>query len=349
MPDLIVGLLIAAAIALFFLWILLAIIWQVLADLVANLWNGLTGETARRKEREEVARQKEEERLEEARKEEEERQQRQQERRRERQQAEARERKQFRAENSEVFAGISKLLSICGKQVADFMRAAGVIQGADIEINPKKVIWMDVGFILVSFSKTGSLEDEYIKKLWGAVTRKIKPSDVHGTPPLSVLPNRGVEQLMLIPFLTEYDKVQETALLSKAASTYLSIVSAVSSHCGTSLAVKLVTNAYTELLRPYIHENGWGGYAGRTNASGTKSNRVAGCEKCVKGYQLLDLPFGASKGEVKQKRDALAQVLHSDHTGGMSERIRDTAEEQLKSINVAYAHILKCRFSGAAS
>ena len=96
MPDLIVGLLIAAAIALFFLWILLAIIWQVLADLVANLWNGLTGETARRKEREEVARQKEEERLEEARKEEEERQQRQQERRRERQQAEARERKQFR-------------------------------------------------------------------------------------------------------------------------------------------------------------------------------------------------------------------------------------------------------------
>jgi len=349
MPDLIVGLLIAAAIALFFLWILLAIIWQVLADLVANLWNGLTGETARRKEREEVARQKEEERLEEARKEEEERQQRQQERRRERQQAEARERKQFRTENREVFAGISNLLSTCRAPVLEIMRAAGAIEGADVETDPKAVLWMDVGFILVSFSKTGSLEDAYIQKLWVEVTRKIKPPDVDGVPALSVFGNRGVKQLGMIVFLAEYDKQQGTTFSSKAASAYLSIVSAVSNHCEGSLAVKLVTNAYTELLRPYIHENGGGGYAGRTNASGTKSNRVAGCEKCVKGYQLLDLPFGASKGEVKQKRDALAQVLHSDHTGGMSKRIRDTAEEQLKSINVAYAHILKCRFSGAAS
>jgi hypothetical protein len=166
---------------------------------------------------------------------------------------------------------------------------------------------------------------------------------------VSVLPNRGVQQFMMIPFLAEYDRLQGTALLSKAASTYLSIVSAVSSRCGDSLAVKLVTNAYTELLKSYLHEDGRDGYAGRSTSSGSKSASGTECEKCVKGYQLLDLPFGASKGEVKQKRDALAQVLHSDHTGGMSERIRDTAEEQLKSINVAYAHILKCRFSGVAS
>jgi hypothetical protein len=158
--------------------------------------------------------------------------------------------------------------------------------------------------------------------------------------------NSGIKIPSLLPMLNNYDNLQSTDYALKAASSYLSIVSSVFNRCEGSLAAKVVAGTYTELLRPYIHESGGGGYAGNSNASGSKSARKSVCEECVKGYQLLDLPFGASKDEVKQKRDALAQVLHSDHTGGMSKRTRDIAEEQLKRINVAYPHILKCRFSG---
>jgi hypothetical protein len=254
--------------------------------------------------------------------------------------------KQFRTENSDVFAGISDLLSTCTAPAAEIMRAAGAIEGTDTMMTPEAVVWMDIGFIFVSFSKTGSHGDAYIKRLWSEVTLEIKPTGIDGVPPLSVVKNRGVKQLNMIFFLAEYDKQKGTSLSSKAASTYLSSVSAVSNHCEGSLAAKIITDAYIELLRPYTHESGGGGYAGNSNASGSKSAGKSVCEECVKGYQLLDLPFGASKDEVKQKRDALAQVLHSDHTGGMSKRTRDIAEEQLKRINVAYPHILKCRFSG---
>ncbi|MGO9337641.1 MAG: hypothetical protein ACLPY1_09055 [Terracidiphilus sp.] len=142
------------------------------------------------------------------------------------------------------------------------MRAAGAIEGTDIEMDPKAVVWMDVGFILVSFSKTGNLGDAYIKRLWSEVTRAIKPPDVEGVPPLSVVRNRGVKQLGMILFIAEYDKQQGTALSSRAASTYLSIVSAVANRCKGSLAAKFVADNYIELLRPYIHESDGDGYAG---------------------------------------------------------------------------------------
>jgi preprotein translocase subunit Sec63 len=106
----------------------------------------------------------------------------------------------------------------------------------------------------------------------------------------------------------------------------------------------MVADKYTALLSLYIHDSGGDGDAGSsTSSTRNNSDRKSVCEKCVKGYQLLDLPLGASEDEVKQKRVALAQVLHPDHTGGMSKRTRDTAEEQLKSINAACNQIFSCQ------
>jgi len=325
-------LLVVLGVALYLLWLLLAAIWEFLTELVASVWNGLTGETARRKRREE-----------EARKEEEERQQRQRERQQKRQQAEAKKREQFHTKNSEVFAGIADLLSNCGAPAVEIMRAAGAIKGKDFARDPKLVVWFDVGLILASMRRTGGGTD-YIDKLWEEVTRAISPPDVDDPPSLNAMPNCAVEQLCLVSLLSEYDKHRGTTLSSNAASTYLSIVSAVSDHCDGSLAAKMVADKYTELLSPYIHDSGGNGYAGySTSSTGSTSSRRSVCEKCVKGYQLLDLPLGTSEDEVKQKRVALAQVLHSDHTGGMSKRTRDTAEEQLKSINAACNQIFSCQ------
>lgn len=338
MIDLIPFVLIAAAIALFLLWLLLTTIWEFLTELVANLWNGLTGETARRKKRQE-----------EARKEEEERQQRQRERQQKRQQAEARKRQRFRAENREVFTGIRNLLSTCAAPAVEIMRAAGAIEGKDFERDPKLVVWLDVGFILASVSRTGSGID-YIDKLWEEVTRAIRPPAVDGLPSLNVVPNRAVEQLGLVFLLAEYDKQRGTILTSKAASTYHSIVSAVYDHCDGSLAAKMVADKYAELLSPYIHESGGNGYAGNSSSSaGSNSNRKSVCRKCIEDYGLLGLPVGASKDEVGQKRRDCADVLHPDKLGGKSERARDAAEQQLKIINAACDRILRCRCAYVAS
>jgi hypothetical protein len=208
MIDLIPFVLIAVAIVLYLLWLLLSTIW----DFFVYLWNGLTGETARRKKRQE-----------EARKEEEERQQRQRERQRKRRQAEATERQRFRSENKEVFTGIRHLLSACADPAVEIMRAVGAIEGNSFECDPKLVIWLDVGYILASVRRTGSGVD-YIDMLWEEVTRAIKPPNVDGQPSLDVVPKRAVEQLGLVSLLAEYDTQQGTNFTSKAASVYRRIV-----------------------------------------------------------------------------------------------------------------------------
>ena len=139
------------------------------------------------------------------------------------------------------------------------------------------------------------------------------------------------------------DKQQGTTLSSKAASTYLSIVSAVSNHCEGSLAAQMVADAYITMLKPYIHEGIGDGYAGKSNASGSHSNRKPVCGKCYKAFEHIGISLDASPDDVRQKRRAWAEVLHPDQLGSKSAGARKAAEEQLKTINSACDHILQCR------
>lgn len=279
----------------------------------------------------------------------EERDQRQRERERKRQQAEerkqiaeAKERQQFLTENREVFSGIKHLLSTCSTPAIEIMRAAGALEGRDLERNPKDVVWTDVADILAIFSRTSSTGDVYIEKLWEEVTRRIKPTAEWGA--LCGVPISGVKQLGMVYLLAEYDKRCGTTFSSKAASTYLAIVSAVSAHCDGSLAVNIVADTYTELLRPYNHESGRGEHSGRTATSaGSHSDRKSVCRKCIEDYGLLGLPVGASKNEIGQKRRDCADVLHPDKLSGKSERARNAAEQQMKIINAACDRLISCK------
>ena len=331
-------LVVVLGVALYLLWLLLAATCKFIIRIVSSIWNDMTGETERRKKREEKAR-----------KEEEERKEREKEHQRKRRQAEAAERQRFRAENKEIFTGIRNLLSTCATPAMEIMRAMGAIEGEEFEANPNHVVWLDVGFILASVRKTGSGID-YIDTLWEEVTREIKPPDVDGLPSLNVVPNRAVEQLGLVSLLAEYDKQRGTILTSKAASTYHSIVSAVYDHCDGSLAAKMVADKYIELLSPYIHDSGGNGYAGSsTSSAGGNSNRKSVCRKCIEDYGLLGLPVGASKDEIGQRKRDCAEVLHRDKLVEKSERVRNAAEQQLKIVNAACDRILRCRCAYVAS
>jgi hypothetical protein len=179
--------------------------------------------------------------------------------------------------------------------------------------------------------------------LWSELMGRISPpTEDEVLRPLFFIKNEGVKRLGMVSLLANYDRQQGTTLSSKVASTYLSLVSAVSNHCEGSLAAKIVADAYVELLRPYIHGSGRDGYAGNSNPSG-KSQRASACEKCMKDLELLGLPVGASKDAVGQKRRDFADVLHPDHLGGKSERARNAAEQQMKIINAACDRLLSCR------
>jgi DnaJ-class molecular chaperone len=53
-------------------------------------------------------------------------------------------------------------------------------------------------------------------------------------------------------------------------------------------------------------------------------------------YDILGIPSDATPSEIKDKYIFNANILHPDHTIGMSEKTRKQAEEKLKLVNVAY-------------
>jgi hypothetical protein len=262
---------------------------------------------------------------------------------RKRRRAENRERAKFRNENKEIFAGISELLSSCEAPATEMLRAVKAIEGGDIVEDPRRILISDIARILVAFRDAGGSDHSYLEMLWSELIGRISPPTGDEIQrPLFFIKNEGVKRLGMVSLLANYDRQQGTSLSSNAASTYLSIISAVSNHCEGSLAAKIVADAYVELLRPYIHKSGRDGYAGRsTSSTGSQSSRKSDCEECNKAFMLLDLSYGASDEAVKSKKRAFAELLHDDRLGAMSDNARRIAQEQHKSVNEACDHILR--------
>jgi hypothetical protein len=129
----------------------------------------------------------------------------------------------FRKDNKAVLDGISELLSTCVAPTLEVLRAVKAL-GGKVNVDPKTLIRVDLETILVSFRDTESLRDDYLTKLWRVVKGQLHISDVR---PISEIENEGVRQLGMITYLTEYDNQKGTAFASRAASIYLSIVSAI--------------------------------------------------------------------------------------------------------------------------
>jgi hypothetical protein len=216
--------------------------------------------------------------------------------------------REFRDKHKEIFSGISDLLSSCRAPALEIIRAASALNGANAGIDPTVLVWMDVGRILACFSRAVGHTEAYIDRLWSEVTSQIRPHHGDGVPELSRFTDQGVEQLGMIVCLKEYDKRQGTAFSSRAASTYLAIVSAVATHCDGSLAAKLVADEYIRILSPYIRDDGRSGYARNSNGSGNTSARKSVCEKCRAALELLGLPLDTSLGEVRSERRAWVEV-----------------------------------------
>ena len=245
-------------------------------------------------------------------------------------------------ECGEILHRISDLLSSCESQATDMLRTSRALHGTHSS-QAKGLLLHDMASILLGFHYVVGFGEEYIERLWRGIAGRYAGDDKeHDLWSLHDYAKDGDKPTVLVAVLNTYDKVQNTDLASKAASTYRAIITEIASHCVDSVAVKLVTSAYFDLLSRYIREGAQGRRQSHTGDGGV-------CSRCVEAYQLLGLPLGATEDELKKKRRAWAEVLHPDQLGGKSDRARDTGEEQLKSINSAYDHIFQCRFATASA
>lgn len=334
MPEIVGALVIVTAALLFFLWFVIIWLCGIVCKRVTNFWNLITGETRRREEQErqdELKRQEAEEA-----------------RRRRRREAERKQREAwaaFETTHMQTLDGVAELISSCGAAYTEAKLGTLAVTGKKLDMPAEGMLLWDIKCLFLKLVLANDSVSEGISKLFHAIRLRVLPSiqwtlsdsrqalrDGHDTSGLT--PG-------MITVLSVYDQQAGTQFASKAAAIYRSIALVASDLCNDRMAVKMVVGEYLRVLNPYIKD----GDAGNTGTSSSRSNGKLGCERCANGYRLLDLPYGASHGEVNSKRLALSEVLHPDKLGDKSERARLAAEQQLKSINEACSHILQCTVS----
>lgn len=316
-------LLLAAVFVLFVLFVGLWWLYDVVSGWLANLWNGLTGETRRTEQR---IREERAARLAAENKEREE---------------EAAERAEIEREHKHTLDNVRDLISSCGKQFKEAILGAAALTGASLDISTEKTVLNDVSQL---FMWLRLANDEVPLGLWRllySVRLIVEPEsessmeDSFRTLAIGSV-DSGVKLPTMVVVLNVYDQQARTHFASKVAAAYRSIALAAADLCNSRIAVQMVVDEYLKVLKPHILD----GDAGSGSTSSGRRAWKAKCGTCVNAYRLLGLPYGASDEEVKSKKRGFAELLHDDRLRTMSDNARRIALEQHKSVNDACDHIL---------
>ena len=377
MPEIIGGVLIAAFVVLYLLFLLLKLIWEVLSDRVADLWNHLTGETARRKERyrrDDEAREQFNEAIlagqhpaedvlaqvaaayshpplpetvrERCRWNVDTYWEAMQRIREEIQVIE--ERASTTRDHKELTESFAQLIESCNVPWDELMRVTEAIHGTHDSAPFASVVHGNVLQILAVMAKANGSVPLKLGGLFQAVASQLEPQAYLALDEcrekITTCRHRPLRLPEAVEALSTYDQINGTDLAHKAAVSYGALVEAAARCCADSRPTSVIKTSYFELLKPFLSgkgSNGSGDESSRERDKGNSTtNSNGGCPKCVEYYPVLRLEPDASERDVKTAYRDLAQIYHPDRFEGHHERVRRTAEDYLKSVNVAYGHII---------
>jgi hypothetical protein len=376
MPEIIGGVLIAVFIALYLFFLLLKLIWEFLADWVADLWNHLTGETARRNERyrrddeareqfneailagqhpseevlalvaaayshpplpekvrerfrwnvttywEAIPRIREEMLIKE-------------------------ERVASTRDHRELTESFAQLIESCDVPWDELMRVTEAIHGTDNSVPFATVVHGNVLQILSVMAKANGSVPLKLGGLFQAVASQLEPQlylDLDDCrEKITTCRHQPIRLPEAVEALSTYDQINGTDLAHNAAASFWSLIEAAQ-RCADSRPTTAIKNAYLDLLKSFLSGNGSNGSSDEFYRDADKGNSTANsngsCPKCVEYYPVLRLKPGASERDIKTAYRDLAQIYHPDRFDGHHERVRRTAEDYLKIVNVAYGHII---------
>jgi hypothetical protein len=375
MPEIIGGVLIAAFVVLYLLCLLLKLLWGVLIGWLTDLWNHLSGETARRKElyrREREAKDqfkqavlagrhhseevlalvvsfshqplpddlqphfgwavnyggaiqriREEMRV-------------------------IEERASTTRDHTAVTESFAQLVKGCSVPWNELMRVREAMHGTNNSDPFATAVHENVLQILSVMAKANGRVPLKLGGLFQAVAAQLEPQVYLGLDECREkittcqhLPLRVPEA---VEALHNYDQINGTDLAHKAAVAFWSFVGSAARCCAGSTPAEVIEAAYLKSLKPFLSANSSNGGSdepsGASDSSRSTTNSNGRCPKCVEYYPVLRLKPDASEREIKTAYRDLAQIYHPDRFEGHHERVRRTAENYLKSVNVAYSHIM---------
>jgi hypothetical protein len=372
MPEIVGGVLIAVFIAIYLLFLLLKLIWDGLAEWVTDLWNYLTGETARREERyrriceaeeqfnrtilagrypsrevlelaalsfhslpedlhryfgedvdyygEAVQCVREQIRV-------------------------NKERVSNARDHKELAESFVQLVESCAVPWDELTRIAKAMHGPHDSWHFAKYVQWNILQILSVVSEANGDVPAKLAGIYQVLAAQLEPKvylDLADCiEKISTCKHNPLSLPLALESLRPYDQINGTKLAHKAAASYWFLVQSAVRCCAQSLPTERIEAAYLERLKPFLPVNGTSDESSYdANNGSSTANYNGSCPKCVEYYPVLRLKPDASEKEIKIAYRDLAQIYHPDRFDGHHERVRRTAEDHLKSVNVAYGHIM---------
>jgi hypothetical protein len=231
---------------------------------------------------------------------------------------------------------------------------------------PEDLICWDVLNICSAIANASEPSDE-VTAILGAILAKVNPNkfkaEAMSDPAIEGVLSRflaewvgqGVSTPIVVNIMVVHDRIHGGQGARRAASVYsLLVLQLFSSYMPSLLdrpsvatAAGQVANEYLKLLKVYIERSKTGDHSTQSdteNACEHSNISRDTCSECSDAYDLLELPFGASKEDVSDAKRELAKTLHPDVW--LDRRGSRFAEERLKHVNAACDHLLECHFSG---
>jgi hypothetical protein len=372
-PEIVGGVLIAAFIAIYLLFLLLKLIWDGLAEWVTDLWNYLTGETARREERyrriceaeeqfnrtilagrypsqevlelaalsfhslpedlhryfgedvdyygEAVQCVREQIRV-------------------------NKERVANARDHKELAESFAELVASCSVPWDELTRIAKAMHGPHDSWPFAKYVQWNILQILSVVSEANGDVPAKLAGIYQVLAAQLEPKvylDLADCiEKISTCKHNPLSLPLALESLRPYDQINGTNLAHKAAASYWFLVQSAVRCCVQSLPSGRIEAEYFERLKPFLSVNGtsYQSSYGGNNGSST-ANHNGSCPKCIEYYPILRLKPDASEREVKTAYRDLAQIYHPDRFEEHNERVRRTAEDEMKKINEAYDHIIE--------
>lgn len=242
--------------------------------------------------------------------------------------------------HKKVAAEFASLYSSCEGPWSEISRTLRVLHAQSV-LRLSEAIIYDVVNILAGFYEAGRSNDwdtlvGFFYVISDSVGKNYSWKDCDSTLRSKYLDRKPPELPITVRVLGGYEQVtgKPHPTQHDPAFTFCSLLVAVSDRLPGSHLVELLASKYFVLLKPYIRSGQFTGE--RTSNIGNRD-----CPECSKYYPVLRLKQDAKEEEVKTAFRDLAQIYHPDKCSSGNDRVRQTAEREMKQLNAAYEHIMK--------
>lgn len=245
------------------------------------------------------------------------------------------ERKANANKHREIAERLTNIISLCSAPWDEMIRTAKALHGDFRSVSFMQAIKYDLLQILNPMSVANGTVPEELGRLYQAVLVLLELKERLTVEDCISMIAQWERKAMKIPaaidLLYTFDQMKGSRLSQTVGDTYFLFLETVSSSFPDSLAVTIVKNQYASLLTPFVSDNKNNG----KYTTGVNRN----CLECSEYYPVLRLKPEANEDEVKTAYRDLTQIYHPDRFNG-NERLRRTAEDEMKKVNVAYSHIV---------